>query len=525
MRAAMHPMTIDQFEELIHNGADIHSVDYAGNTILSVAIIELQPKKIKSLLKRGIDVERESGPERNRMIHDVLHKMFSTPKQKDIEVEWVRKEVLKMFKLAIKWNASMEEANKAGETGLSLLEKLETLVEGKEKEEGKEVRQLRRYYMKKRFPCLPRKSKKRVHVEEDPIQEEVHEHVEEITDDEELQIIENEPEVVEPVVKRHRELHIENNVQYEVTENIEETEEQMSTNNDPDVAEKVQEATLEGDPEVKRQTELQMNNDVHQETTETIEETQEQIGTNIEQQAAAEVHTAIECTFNLETFENVKSVHNIGEVIAETIERKPMEEERFNHEKNDARYSISESTEEITMEDDSGIELSLYHDLDNQKHGIVEKTQETTMEERDSGMELALNYEEPLYENPLTDCSPITLELRQSEIIGRNVFEPEAMKPAADAFRNVETVDAARHNEDAPKEPHVEFELYTSPIRPQLIPPKNTRWYKEWKESHQCTVQFYESHDDPRVQAELFEVIIHMAQSQLSPLFALQPFH
>ncbi|CAL2029227.1 unnamed protein product [Caenorhabditis brenneri] len=166
MRAAMSRGSMEEFDDLLRNGADIHSVDNAGNTILSVAIIELQTEKIGKLLRNGALVEKKSGVERNRMIHDVLHKMFSTPEQEDIERPEIRKEVLKVFKLAMKWNARMDVENSAGETGLSLLEKLEKLIEGKDKKDGKEVNRMRRYYTEKRFPHIAKQIKKRVHVEE-----------------------------------------------------------------------------------------------------------------------------------------------------------------------------------------------------------------------------------------------------------------------------------------------------------------------------------------------------------------------
>ncbi|CAR98513.1 Protein CBG25286 [Caenorhabditis briggsae] len=136
-----HKQKFTIFKKLLKEG-NPNSKDYAKNTVASVAIVHLQYKMLKKLLRKGADVKEPSGKTRNLIIHDILHMCFDTPKRKKLISKDRRRYVVYMFKYAIKYGVDMNKINTHSETGVSLLEKLEKL------ENAEEVKKIRSIYMK-----------------------------------------------------------------------------------------------------------------------------------------------------------------------------------------------------------------------------------------------------------------------------------------------------------------------------------------------------------------------------------------
>ncbi|KAF1770582.1 hypothetical protein GCK72_002401 [Caenorhabditis remanei] len=127
MRSCMKNNNLEEFNELIKKGADLNSSDLTGNTILSVAVLNRQYDKLEALLEKGANPELESGREKNRMIHDILHMAFESPRLASVVHQRFREGTLAMFKMALDWGVDMRARNKKGESGISLLNKLDKL--------------------------------------------------------------------------------------------------------------------------------------------------------------------------------------------------------------------------------------------------------------------------------------------------------------------------------------------------------------------------------------------------------------
>ncbi|EFP12440.1 hypothetical protein CRE_29829 [Caenorhabditis remanei] len=127
MRSCMKNNNLEEFNELIKKGADLNSLDLTGNTILSVAVLNRQYDKLEALLEKGANPELESGREKNRMIHDILHMAFENPRLDSVVHQRFREGTLAMFKMALDWGVDMRARNKKGESGISLLNKLDKL--------------------------------------------------------------------------------------------------------------------------------------------------------------------------------------------------------------------------------------------------------------------------------------------------------------------------------------------------------------------------------------------------------------
>ncbi|PIC51643.1 hypothetical protein B9Z55_002073 [Caenorhabditis nigoni] len=136
-----HKQKLAIFKKLLKEG-NPNSKDYAKNTVASVAIVHLQYKMLKKLLREGADVKEPSGKTRNLIIHDILHMCFDTPKRKKLISKDRRRYVVSMFRYAIKHGVDMNKINTHSETGVSLLAKLEKL------DNAEEVQKMRSIYMK-----------------------------------------------------------------------------------------------------------------------------------------------------------------------------------------------------------------------------------------------------------------------------------------------------------------------------------------------------------------------------------------
>ncbi|CAO4361749.1 unnamed protein product [Caenorhabditis nigoni] len=136
-----HKQKLAIFKELLKEG-NPNSKDHAKNTVASVAIVHLQYKMLKKLLRSGADVKEPSGKTRNLIIHDILHMCFDTPKRKKLISKDRRRYVVSMFRYAIKHGVDMNKINTHSETGVSLLAKLEKL------DNAEEVQEMRSIYMR-----------------------------------------------------------------------------------------------------------------------------------------------------------------------------------------------------------------------------------------------------------------------------------------------------------------------------------------------------------------------------------------